>query len=170
MVRHVRESSIVCGRFTKQHHSLGDKGHIEIRPLTTDELSPETLEAFLAVGFTNHYEILGRRKTIVQGFTDSKKCAKNCLTFLNARGFVENHQLHFQTKICEKWPNFPKRLSDRQLSPCGRFFSASCFSNMQRNWEFLGLRLDLLCMLRNLLCILRNLLCMLRKLLCMLRA
>jgi hypothetical protein len=28
---------------------VGDKGHIEIRPLTTDELPPETLEAFLAV-------------------------------------------------------------------------------------------------------------------------
>lgn len=37
---------------------VGDKGYIEIRPLATDELPPETLEAFLAVGFTNHYEIL----------------------------------------------------------------------------------------------------------------
>ena len=48
---------------------VGNKGHIEIRPLTTDELPPETLEAFLAVGFTNHYEILtqkeGCRATIV---------------------------------------------------------------------------------------------------------
>ena len=42
---------------------VGDKGHIEIRPLTTDELSPETLEAFLAVGFTNHYEILAQKRT-----------------------------------------------------------------------------------------------------------
>ena len=39
---------------------VGDKGHIEIRPLTTDELPPETLEAFLlfyivncATGFWN---------------------------------------------------------------------------------------------------------------------
>ena len=29
---------------------VGDKGHIEIRPLTTDELPPETLEAFLNHG------------------------------------------------------------------------------------------------------------------------
>ena len=29
---------------------VGDKGHIEIRPLTTDELPPETLDAFLNHG------------------------------------------------------------------------------------------------------------------------
>ena len=43
---------------------VGDKGHIEIRPLTTDELTPETLEAFLTVGFTNYYEILAQKKDI----------------------------------------------------------------------------------------------------------
>ena len=45
---------------------VGDSGHIEIRPLTTDELTPETLEAFLTVGFTNHYEILAQKKDMEQ--------------------------------------------------------------------------------------------------------
>ena len=45
---------------------VGDKGHIEIRPLATDELPPETLDAFLAVGFTNHYEILAQKKDVEQ--------------------------------------------------------------------------------------------------------
>lgn len=35
-----------------------DEYRIEIRPLTTDELSPAELNLFLTVGFTNHYEIL----------------------------------------------------------------------------------------------------------------
>ena len=54
---------------------VGDKGHIEIRPLTTDELSPETLEAFLAVGFTNHYEILAQKKDIEQRLFYIVNCA-----------------------------------------------------------------------------------------------
>ena len=54
---------------------VGDKGHIEIRPLTTDELSPETLEAFLAVGFTNHYEILAQKKDVEQRLFYIVNCA-----------------------------------------------------------------------------------------------
>ena len=54
---------------------VGDKGHIEIRPLTTDELSPETLDAFLAVGFTNHYEILAQKKDIEQRLFYIVNCA-----------------------------------------------------------------------------------------------
>ena len=54
---------------------VGDKGHIEIRPLTTDELSPETLEAFRAVGFTNHYEILAQKKDVEQRLFYIVSCA-----------------------------------------------------------------------------------------------
>ena len=54
---------------------VGDKGHIGIRPLTTDELPPETLDAFLAVGFTNHYEILAQKKDIEQRLFYIVNCA-----------------------------------------------------------------------------------------------
>ena len=54
---------------------VGDSGHIEIRPLTTDELPPETLEAFLAVGFTNHYEILVQKKDVEQRIFYIVNCA-----------------------------------------------------------------------------------------------
>ena len=54
---------------------VGDNGHIEIRPLTTDELFPETLEAFLAVGFTNHYEILAQKKDVEQRLFYIVNCA-----------------------------------------------------------------------------------------------
>ena len=54
---------------------VGDKGHIEIRPLTTDELPPETLDAFLAVGFTNHYEILAQKKDVEQRLFYIVNCA-----------------------------------------------------------------------------------------------
>ena len=54
---------------------VGDKGHIAIRPLTTDELPPETLEAFLAVGFTNHYEILAQKKDVEQRLFYIVNCA-----------------------------------------------------------------------------------------------
>ena len=54
---------------------VGNKGHIEIRPLTTDELPPETLDAFLAVGFTNHYEILAQKKDVEQRLFYIVNCA-----------------------------------------------------------------------------------------------
>ena len=54
---------------------VGDKGHIEIRPLATDELPPETLDAFLAVGFTNHYEILAQKKDVEQRLFYIVNCA-----------------------------------------------------------------------------------------------
>ena len=47
----------------------------EIRPLTTDELTPETLEAFLTVGFTNHYEILAQKKDMEQRLFYIMSCA-----------------------------------------------------------------------------------------------
>ena len=42
-----------------------DKGHIEIRPLTTDELPPETLDAFLAVGYTS--KAIGKMERFFDG-------------------------------------------------------------------------------------------------------
>jgi len=38
------------------------KSSVVIRPLLTDELQPAELDAFLSVGFTNHYEILAHSK------------------------------------------------------------------------------------------------------------
>lgn len=38
------------------------KTSVVIRPLLTDELQPAELDAFLSVGFTNHYEILAHSK------------------------------------------------------------------------------------------------------------
>jgi len=38
------------------------KTSVVIRPLLTGELQPAELDAFLAVGFTNHYEILAHSK------------------------------------------------------------------------------------------------------------
>ena len=43
--------------------------------MTTDELTPETLEAFLAVGFTNHYEILAQKKDLEQRLFYIVNCA-----------------------------------------------------------------------------------------------
>ena len=54
---------------------MGDNNHIEIRPLTTDELSPEELEAFLTVGFSNHYEILAHVKDFQQRLFYVGRCA-----------------------------------------------------------------------------------------------
>lgn len=54
---------------------VGDSGRIEIRPLTTDELTPEALDAFLAVGFTNHYEILAHKKDVKQRLFYIVNCA-----------------------------------------------------------------------------------------------
>ena len=54
---------------------MGDNNHIAIRPLTTDELSPEELEAFLTVGFSNHYEILAHVKDFQQRLFYVGRCA-----------------------------------------------------------------------------------------------
>ena len=55
--------------------SLGNKGHIVIRPLTTDELPSGILEAFLSIGFTNHYEILAQKKDVKQRLFYIVNCA-----------------------------------------------------------------------------------------------
>ena len=55
--------------------SIGNTGHIEIRPLTTDELPSGILEAFLAIGFTNHYEILAQKKDTQQRLFYIVNCA-----------------------------------------------------------------------------------------------
>jgi predicted nuclease of restriction endonuclease-like (RecB) superfamily len=54
---------------------MGDNNHITIRPLSTDELSPEELEAFLTVGFSNHYEILAHVKDFQQRLFYVGRCA-----------------------------------------------------------------------------------------------
>lgn len=54
---------------------MGNSEHITIRPLTTDELSPEELVAFLTVGFSNHYEILAHAKEFQQRLFYIGKCA-----------------------------------------------------------------------------------------------
>ena len=54
---------------------MGNSEHITIRPLTTDELSPEELEAFLTVGFSNHYEILAHAKEFQQRLFYIGRCA-----------------------------------------------------------------------------------------------
>ena len=54
---------------------MGDNNHIAIRPLMTDELSSEELEAFLTVGFSNHYEILAHAKEFQQRMFYIGRCA-----------------------------------------------------------------------------------------------
>lgn len=54
---------------------MGANNHIAIRPLTTDELSPEELESFLTVGFSNHYEILAHVKDFQQRLFYVGRCA-----------------------------------------------------------------------------------------------
>jgi predicted nuclease of restriction endonuclease-like (RecB) superfamily len=54
---------------------MGDNNHIAIRPLTTDKLSSEELEAFLTVGFSNHYEILAHVKDFQQRLFYVGRCA-----------------------------------------------------------------------------------------------
>ncbi len=84
---------------------VGDKGHIEIRPLTTDELPPETLEAFLAVGFTNHYEILAQKKDVEQRLFYIVNCAT---------GFWNGDKLKYYMKD----DLFGKRGNMRRDGPC----------------------------------------------------
>ena len=54
---------------------MGNSEHITIRPLTTNELSPEELEAFLTVEFSNHYEILAHAKEFQQRLFYIGRCA-----------------------------------------------------------------------------------------------
>lgn len=54
---------------------MGDSNHIAIRPLLADELSPEELESFLTVGFSNHYEILAHVKDFQQRLFYVGRCA-----------------------------------------------------------------------------------------------
>ena len=52
-----------------------NKNGIEIRQLTTDELSESDLDSFLNVGFTNHYTILSKTKTFEERMFYIRKCA-----------------------------------------------------------------------------------------------
>ena len=70
---------------------VGDSRRIEIRPLTTDELTPEALDAFLAVGFTNHYEILAHKKDVKQRLFYIVNCAT---------GFWSGDKLKYYMKDC----------------------------------------------------------------------
>ena len=54
---------------------MGNSEYITIRPLTTDELSPQELETFLTVGFSNHYEILAHAKEFQQRMFYIGRCA-----------------------------------------------------------------------------------------------
>lgn len=54
---------------------MGDSNHFAIRPLLADELSPEELESFLTVGFSNHYEILAHVKDFQQRLFYVGRCA-----------------------------------------------------------------------------------------------
>ena len=69
--------------------SIGKQGLIEIRPLTTDELTPECLQAFLTVGFTNHYEIVANAKSIEERLFYIENCAN---------GFWSVEKLHYYLK------------------------------------------------------------------------
>jgi predicted nuclease of restriction endonuclease-like (RecB) superfamily len=55
---------------------VGDSGHIEIRPLIADEFPPETLEAFLSIGFSHHSEILASAKETEQRLFYIRQCAE----------------------------------------------------------------------------------------------
>ena len=60
---------------------------VEIRPLVTDEFNETTLNAFLSVGFTHHYEILTKVKDTAGRLFFIQKCARE---FWN----VENLKIH----------------------------------------------------------------------------
>jgi len=49
---------------------------IEIRPLMTDELTGGTMEAFLNIGFTHHYEIILKAQTLDDRLFFIKRCAE----------------------------------------------------------------------------------------------
>lgn len=53
----------------------GLSGGIEIRPLTTDELSESELKDFLNVGFTNHYIILTKTSSLTERLFYIRRCA-----------------------------------------------------------------------------------------------
>ena len=54
---------------------MGNATQIIIRPLSTDELPKEDMEAFLSVGFTNHSEILAGAKEPKERLYYIRKCA-----------------------------------------------------------------------------------------------
>lgn len=54
---------------------VGNVSRIIIRPLMADELRPEAMEAFLAVGFSHHSEILAKAKDFDQRMFYIEKCA-----------------------------------------------------------------------------------------------
>lgn len=63
---------------------------IQIRPLSTDELSKDELDNFLSVGFTHHYEILVKTKTLDERMFYIKKCASEFWSVKKLKYYLED--------------------------------------------------------------------------------
>ena len=81
--------------FRKQLAITGVVDKIEIRQLTTDELSEMDLACFLNVGFTNHYVILTKTSTLEERLFYIRRCAKE---FWN----VEATKYHLREGLYQK--------------------------------------------------------------------
>lgn len=63
---------------------------IQICPLATDELSEEELDSFLSVGFTHHYEILTKTKSLDERIFYIKKCASEFWSVKKLKYYLED--------------------------------------------------------------------------------
>lgn len=63
---------------------------IQICPLATDELSEEELDSFLSVGFTHHYEILTKTKSLDERMFYIKKCASEFWSVKKLKYYLED--------------------------------------------------------------------------------
>jgi predicted nuclease of restriction endonuclease-like (RecB) superfamily len=97
--------------------SIGDlqkqnNQEITNRPLATDDLSAESLECFLNIGFTHHYEILLKTKSTGERLFYIQKCASEFWS-------VEKLKYNLKAGLFQKQGslpnNFGKTITDRNL-------------------------------------------------------
>lgn len=89
-----------------------DECRIEIRPLTTDELSPAELNLFLTVGFTNHYEILAQVKDYKQRIFYIERCALGFWSGKKLKYYINDN---LYAKEGSMPNNFSLTISDKDL-------------------------------------------------------
>jgi len=66
----------ICSPAANEITLLSKNEKIEIRSLVTNKLTKDTLDAFLSIGFTHHFEIITKEKTLEDRIFFIKRCAK----------------------------------------------------------------------------------------------
>lgn len=83
---------------------------IEIHPLTTDELSKTDLEHFQNVGFTNHYIILTKTKSIEERLFYIRRCATEFWKVETTKYYLKEKLYHKEGTIQQT--NFNRTIED----------------------------------------------------------